>query len=1663
MNVDTRRGSNATATPSVSGPVTVQIQTAVVALREDTRDEAALGDIPSQNRNIVVSNAACVLAELIEGNDEHRKLAVEAGGVEALVFALKRRPNSEAVQTKATITLGLLVDGNVEYQSLAGEAGAIEAVASAIRSHPNSVAVLEHAVKSLGQLVSDAHKKNQQFARRAGGIEAVITALQHHQGSEALQISASFTLGSLVATCCDNQLRASRAGAIEAIVDTIKAHTDREVLQEHAIEALGHLVDGHRGNQTLAHAAGAIGVTLGILGEYSKSPSVQWRTLRALRRLVADHRESQLTAGSQGGITAVLSALRNYSGRDEEVLEHACDALHHMVSGITENQVLARDAGLLSVIIPQVLEQQHTGLPAQAKAALAVGSMVVDNTESQTLAGEGGAANALTALLQLHPDCEALQGNATEALGHLVAKHKENQRLARKAGAIEKILEVLGPQQMSAAIRCKALDTLRKLLVGNQVNTMVAVAAGWVDEVVLALQRRESRLSGPGSPGYDAASHQAYQKLAADAGLIEAAVDGLRQSAKTVMLDYVPLQGSLLATLQDLVVLNYESQRLAADCGGVELVVTYCRSFLRHESVLELAARTLAALVLDNAANQRRVKAAEGEEVLLEAQKAYPESPLVQEATKTAMDYLFAGSVFASRIMETEYGHRHKFSVQISDVALRGVTLEQLTELQEFMVDTLLKLDLVDAESGKSATWDELTLFQVREHFILPLTQGNRCSFAESVAPGMQPPMWMVSHWWGTPFAFTVRMLQLQARSRHLHGASCVTYWCDAFANNQHDYFESEEVDVMKFPFARAMLSQACVGTVLLVDPKVTLLLRTWCVFEAYITHQLRCGALSDRTDKKKFFLDILAPVLHRDPVFENQDKVTITMLQDAIGGSWNEVSDNDDEGVCFPLDIAHIGVGVDVCKSEATGPDKAAILNYLSLGVATKDPPVEAHPKYDELNTFVHMVFASAELYRVASERPAGALETIASLLQMRADVNSFVRKGNTALFAAAGADPAAPAVAGADAVGQRELVEMLLKARADVNHANAEMMTVLDCASDLPEDARGLLLEHGAKSFVDAAPELERSANAHLSQILLSGFASERQAFVGGDAGTKLGVAAQRSLQVAATKILKLYHWAPCRISVQVGSGKHQATLADARAESVRFALESAGCKNRFTITSETQSSLLRLSLSLAPPRSFVATPTTLLASGPGTLSAVELSSPNGKQNPKSPHAALMLRPPNMASQGYCQGKLPPVSFAKGEPAAAGRFGHSASRAFLGPGGAYIREASDAAKNQFNRDRLASGACDGRGPRIGINSAAALPNVPSCSNVTGPARPGVVTDWENLFDHGWPSVPPANEARPGAVNANGRPVGRNKLRQALAARRMAWSQSEAQLGGGSPPAAQAQPSSDETPRDADHAAPAAAPLAAPSGASSPKYRNGPVDLDNLAGERWLQTSITCTMGSPALSPAPGSVADAAVVAGAPHAALQAAAASPGLFPTMSESQGSAGSGDPWRHVGLDGPAGTGGERGRPSEISGCGSRRVNSGTGVLAVQPDGGANRPHVVAAARPRAAYGSRPEQRQPGEGRPGSRGGQRHKAACGGARGPTAQIAANCSKSSPALGLGADQVLEEQTSGGAAEVPMTRGHNLPTLTPVVTVQRGNSRLAGFSIADLKFENF
>jgi len=359
-------------------------------------------------------------------------------------------------------------------------------------------------------------------------------------------------------------------------------------------------------------------------------------------------------------------------------------------------------------------------------------------------------------------------------------------------------------------------------------------------------------------------------------------------------------------------------------------------------------------------------------------------------------------------LVDAYHGNNRRKTGAFDNTAQRGISLQQLANLRELMQAVLHGQEILDTEApddsptkDQPVQWETLSMYQVNDYFTKAMTKPFKCSWVEFIAKDRQPPQWMISHAWSTPFPYTVAMVSLHAKERNVDQSQSLTYWCCTFANNQHDLCELDEADIMVTPFARVLLSHQCLGTLLLCDPEVKPLKRVWCVFETHITQQLQSRTCL-LANKGWHLLDVAAPVLSES---SSRDPFKVTLLQDAGNGNFLERSDT--AGTYFPLEVARVGTEVDIYKAEASEvKDRNSILNYVATQTCSRETPPETHPNYQNLNLFIHRTFASAELYRLACERPAN-LEGIRRLLELQGDPTRFIRNGNTAIHAAVGADP--------------------------------------------------------------------------------------------------------------------------------------------------------------------------------------------------------------------------------------------------------------------------------------------------------------------------------------------------------------------------------------------------------------------------------------------------------------------------------------------------------------------------------------------------------------------------------------------------------------------------------------------------------------------------------
>lgn len=164
----------------------------------------------------------------------------------------------------------------------------------------------------------------------------------------------------------------------------------------------------------------------------------------------------------------------------------------------------------------------------------------------------------------------------------------------------------------------------------------------------------------------------------------------------------------------------------------------------------------------------------------------------------------------------------------------RGMSRASFMAIGDLITEVLGKYVHTDRHGQTLVNMANVNLYHINELFVMPLTTQHLCSFMEISEAGPMPPTWFISHWWGTPFFDTLRMLALHAKNRNVGTEGA--YWMCTFANNQHDLQELAAPDVLHTPFAKAIMSKTCVGTVALLDEgKATPFTRIWCILEDFV------------------------------------------------------------------------------------------------------------------------------------------------------------------------------------------------------------------------------------------------------------------------------------------------------------------------------------------------------------------------------------------------------------------------------------------------------------------------------------------------------------------------------------------------------------------------------------------------------------------------------------------------------------------------------------------------------------------------------------------------------------------------------------------------------------------------------------------------------------
>lgn len=266
-----------------------------------------------------------------------------------------------------------------------------------------------------------------------------------------------------------------------------------------------------------------------------------------------------------------------------------------------------------------------------------------------------------------------------------------------------------------------------------------------------------------------------------------------------------------------------------------------------------------------------------------------------------------------------------------------------------------------DKFSGQLVKWENVNMYLINEHIVMPLTQRFACSFVDLVAVDEQRPRWFVSHWWGTCFKETIALLNWHAKCRNLPMNS--TYWICTFANNQHSLDELSG-SLTDTPFVNAICDPHCIGTCALFDSKATTFSRIWCILEGHVS------TMEVKKSKPGFLYD-LAGMLVRG--FKG------ACLRMDLGDG--EADDCCEGNTVFPGLIARAAMGIRVEMAQSSvEADRRKILHHIvgtPIEHRGEEPPLE-HPSFDELNHFMRAGFAGQALIKAVKDGDTGAMRSI-------------------------------------------------------------------------------------------------------------------------------------------------------------------------------------------------------------------------------------------------------------------------------------------------------------------------------------------------------------------------------------------------------------------------------------------------------------------------------------------------------------------------------------------------------------------------------------------------------------------------------------------------------------------------------------------------------------
>ena len=372
-----------------------------------------------------------------------------AGGVKAIVLAMKAHPGSTRVQTQGTTLLVDLTGDAVSRGAAtrgAAEEGSIEVVVAALLRDTESAAFAEVGARCLAQLLeSPAAQKR---AAVAGAVGALVGAMRRHDGVPAVSEAACSALAALAAGSDANQVAVAAAGGVDSVVGALRGHDTLAAVSRAALAALAALAPNHDSDLICAlESAGAVEVAVGQMEALAGAGHVQEAGCRFLGALTASD-DAKFAAVKAGALETVLLALRAHSHSEGVATEAAC-ALWNLVYNEGAERRACSEGGCEAVVGAMRDFRRSERLQAAGCGLLACLSF---NETTKARCVQAGGIEVVVAALRSHRKNVQVAEQACQAIWNFTAYDQHELNVAA-AGGIEAVVSAMRAHEKNGLVQ----------------------------------------------------------------------------------------------------------------------------------------------------------------------------------------------------------------------------------------------------------------------------------------------------------------------------------------------------------------------------------------------------------------------------------------------------------------------------------------------------------------------------------------------------------------------------------------------------------------------------------------------------------------------------------------------------------------------------------------------------------------------------------------------------------------------------------------------------------------------------------------------------------------------------------------------------------------------------------------------------------------------------------------------------------------------------------------------------------------------------------------------------------------------------------------------------------------------------------------------------------